>query len=185
MKIKFPFPGSHSLAIVGDFALNKRSGRGLVGSTLAWESVGFNKGIPAVGESVDKLLAVGRLVCFNEGLAVGESINKLLAMGNFAHNKCSGWGLVGSTLTWELVGFNKGILSVGESVDKLLAVGGSVCFHKGPAVGESVDKLLAMGGLVCFDEGLAVGESINELVAMGGLVCFNEGLAVRELGRIR
>jgi hypothetical protein len=42
--------------------------------------VGFNKGILAVGESIDKLLAVGGSVCFDEGLAVGESINKLLAM---------------------------------------------------------------------------------------------------------
>jgi hypothetical protein len=42
--------------------------------------VGFNKGILAVGESVDKLLAVGGLVCFNKGLAMGESIDKLLAL---------------------------------------------------------------------------------------------------------
>ncbi len=34
-----------------------------------------------MGESVDKLLAVGGLVFFDEGLAVGESVNKLLAVG--------------------------------------------------------------------------------------------------------
>jgi hypothetical protein len=45
-----------------------------------WESVSFDKGILAVGESVDKLLAVGGLVCFDKGLAMGESINKLLAV---------------------------------------------------------------------------------------------------------
>jgi hypothetical protein len=101
MKIEFPFPGSHSLAVVGDFALNKCSGQGSVGSTLAWEPVGFNKGILAVGESVDELLPVGGLVCFDKGLAMGESVEELLAMGNFAHNKCWGWGLVGSTLAWE------------------------------------------------------------------------------------
>jgi hypothetical protein len=78
-------------------------------------------------------------VCFNKGLAVGESIDKLLALGNFAHNKCSGQGLVGSTLAWELVGFDEGKLAVGESVDKLLVVGGLVCFDKGLAVGEFVD----------------------------------------------
>ncbi len=98
-------------------------------------------------------------MCFNEGLALGESVDKLLAMGNFAHNECSGRGSVGSTLAWELVGFNEGKLAVGESVDELLAVGGLVCFNKGLAVGESVDKLLAVGGLVCFDKGLAMGES--------------------------
>jgi hypothetical protein len=42
--------------------------------------VGFDKGILAVGESVDELLAVGGLVCFDKGLAVGESIDKLLAV---------------------------------------------------------------------------------------------------------
>ncbi len=92
---------------------------------------------------------------------MGESVDELLAMGNFAHNKCSGWGLVGSTLAWELVGFDEGKLARGESVDKLLllAVGGLVCFDEGIAVGESVDKLLAVTGLVSFDEGLAMGES--------------------------
>jgi hypothetical protein len=78
-------------------------------------------------------------VCFNEGLAVGESVDGLLAMGNFAHNKCSGWGLVGSTLVWELVGLDKVKLAVGESVDELLAVGGLVCFDEGLAMEESVD----------------------------------------------
>ncbi len=34
-----------------------------------------------MGESVDKLLAVGGLVCFNEGLAMGETVDKFLAMG--------------------------------------------------------------------------------------------------------
>jgi hypothetical protein len=33
-----------------------------------------------VEESVDELLALEGLVCFDEGLAVGKSINKLLAM---------------------------------------------------------------------------------------------------------
>ncbi len=42
--------------------------------------MGFGKGILAVGESIDKLLAVGGLVCFDEGLTMGESIDKLLAM---------------------------------------------------------------------------------------------------------
>jgi hypothetical protein len=42
--------------------------------------VGFDKGILAVGEPVDKLLAVGGLVCFNERLAMGESVDKLLAV---------------------------------------------------------------------------------------------------------
>ncbi len=81
-----------------------------------------------MGESVDKLLAVGGSVCFDEGLAVGESDDELLAVWNFAHNECSGWGLVGSTLTWESLDFDKGILSMGESIDKLLAMGGLVCF---------------------------------------------------------
>jgi hypothetical protein len=40
--------------------------------------VGFDKGILAMGESVDKLL--GRLVCFDEGLAMGESVDELLAV---------------------------------------------------------------------------------------------------------
>ncbi len=92
-------------------------------------------------------------MCFDEGLAVGESIDKLLAMGNFAHNKCSGQGLVGSTLAWELVGFNKGKLAVGESIDKLLAMGGLLCFDEGLAMGDSIDELLAVGGLVCFKKG--------------------------------
>ncbi len=39
----------------------------------------LHKGL-AVGESVDELLAVGGLVCFNKGLAVGESVNDLLAI---------------------------------------------------------------------------------------------------------
>ncbi len=39
----------------------------------------FDKGL-AVGESVNKLLAVGGSVCFDEGLAVGESANELLAV---------------------------------------------------------------------------------------------------------
>ncbi len=69
-----------------------------------------------MGESVDELLAVGGLVCFNKGLAMGESVDELLVMGG-------------------LVYFNEG-LAVGESVDKLLAVGGLVCFDKGLAVGE-------------------------------------------------
>ncbi len=73
-------------------------------------------------------------MCFDEGLAVGESVDKLLAMGNFAHNECSGQGSVGSTLAWELVGFDKGKLAVGESVDEMLAVGGSVCFNEGLAI---------------------------------------------------
>ncbi len=89
---------------------------------------------------------------------MGESVDELLAVGNFAHNECSGWGLVGSTLAWELVGFDEGKLARGESVDELLAVGGLVCFDEGIAVGESVDKLLAVTGLVSFDEGLAMGE---------------------------
>jgi hypothetical protein len=42
--------------------------------------VDFDKGILAVGKSVDKLLAVGGSVCFDEGLALGESVNKLLAV---------------------------------------------------------------------------------------------------------
>ncbi len=42
--------------------------------------MGFDKGILAVGESIDKLLAVGGLVGFDEGLAVGESVDKLLAV---------------------------------------------------------------------------------------------------------
>ncbi len=42
--------------------------------------MGFNKGILAVGEFVDELLAVGGLVCFDEELAVGESVDKLLAV---------------------------------------------------------------------------------------------------------
>jgi hypothetical protein len=33
-----------------------------------------------MGESVDELLAVGGLVCFEEGLAVGESVDELLAV---------------------------------------------------------------------------------------------------------
>jgi hypothetical protein len=33
-----------------------------------------------MGESIDELLAVGGLVCFDKGLAVGESVNELLAM---------------------------------------------------------------------------------------------------------
>ncbi len=70
---------------------------------------------------------------------MGESVDGLLAMGNFAHNKCSGWGLVGSTLVWELVGLDKVKLAVGESVDELLAVGGLVCFDEGLAMEESVD----------------------------------------------
>ncbi len=48
----------------------------------------------AVGESIDKLLAVGGLMCFNKGLAVRESVDELLAMG-------------------ELVCFDKG-LAMGE-----------------------------------------------------------------------
>ncbi len=40
----------------------------------------FDKGILAVGESVDKLLAVEGLVWLNKGLAVGESVNKFLSM---------------------------------------------------------------------------------------------------------
>ncbi len=39
----------------------------------------FDKGL-AMGESVDKLLAVRGSVCFEEGLAVGESVNELLAV---------------------------------------------------------------------------------------------------------
>jgi hypothetical protein len=42
--------------------------------------VGFDKGILAVGGSVDKFLAVGGLVCFYERLAMGESVDELLAM---------------------------------------------------------------------------------------------------------
>ncbi len=42
--------------------------------------MGFNKGILAMGESVDKLLAMGGSVCFDKGLAVGESVDKLLSV---------------------------------------------------------------------------------------------------------
>ncbi len=42
--------------------------------------MGFDEGILAAGESIDDLLVVGGLVCFDEGLAVGESVNKLLAV---------------------------------------------------------------------------------------------------------
>jgi hypothetical protein len=42
--------------------------------------VGFNKGILAVGESVDELLAMGGFVCFDKGLAMGDFIHKLLAV---------------------------------------------------------------------------------------------------------
>ncbi len=40
----------------------------------------FGKGIQTMGESVNKWLAMGGLVCFDEGLAVGESVDELLAM---------------------------------------------------------------------------------------------------------
>jgi hypothetical protein len=46
----------------------------------------FDKGL-AVGESVDKLLAVGGLVCFDEGLAVGESVR--------IHRQVAGRGRIG------------------------------------------------------------------------------------------
>ncbi len=39
----------------------------------------FDEGL-AVGESVDKLLAMGGLACFNKGLAMGEFVNELLAV---------------------------------------------------------------------------------------------------------
>ncbi len=42
--------------------------------------MGFDKGILAVGESIDKLPAVAGSVCFDEGLAMREFLDKLLAM---------------------------------------------------------------------------------------------------------
>ncbi len=50
-----------------------------------YERLTTDKGILAMGESVNKLLAVGGLVCFDEGLAVGESIDKLLAVGGLVY----------------------------------------------------------------------------------------------------
>jgi hypothetical protein len=44
----------------------------LLTSFWPWESVGFNEGI-AVGELVNKVLAVGESVAFDKGLAVGQT----------------------------------------------------------------------------------------------------------------
>ncbi len=41
---------------------------------------GLQQGDTSMGESVDELLAVGELVCFDKGLAVGESVDELLAV---------------------------------------------------------------------------------------------------------
>jgi hypothetical protein len=141
-RLSFLFLVAILLSCGGGLAHNKCSGLGLVGSTLEWEYVGFDEWILAVGESVNKLLAmVGGSVCFGKGiLAVGESVNEWLAVGG-------------------LVCFGEGILAVGESVNEWLAVGGSVCFDKGLAMGESINELLAVGGSVCFGKGIAVGES--------------------------
>ncbi len=43
--------------------------------------MGFNKGLVAMGESEKEVLAVEKLVGFEEGLSVGESDNKVLALG--------------------------------------------------------------------------------------------------------